>query len=98
MKEKIKNLLNYFYQSKYFIWVNKIPYSGWFVEIISGLLLMFIINLLFKGFLPEYVIVIIALFVSLFYETELDPNGWSWEDYLQRSIGILLAILFLFRK
>jgi hypothetical protein len=35
---------------------------------------------------------LLATILSVFYEGELDRNGWSWADLGQRALGVALGL------
>ena len=71
-------------------------WPGWFSETLSGL----VTTALAVGILlllPLWAAaLVVAILLSLVYETLIDPNGWSVEDVALRMIGIGLAVAALF--
>ena len=63
--------------------------GGFALEVLSGLLLASVVQFLVEGLFVQY---LVASLASGIYEGFLDPNGWSWTDVGQRTIGILLGL------
>ena len=64
--------------------------GGFALEILSGLLLASVVQFLVDGLFVQY---LIASLASGLYEGFVDPNGWSWADVGQRTIGIIAGLL-----
>ncbi len=64
--------------------------NGWINESVAGFAGTLIVMLATSGNIWQSVI--LFSFVSVFYEKEIDPNGWSIPDVLMRVPGMLLAV------
>ncbi len=67
--------------------------DSWVIELASGALTVVLVLLIALLARFWWGLAIAATGFSLFYEREEDPNGFSWTDVAQRSVGIILAIV-----
>jgi len=63
--------------------------GGFALELLSGILLASVVQFFVDGLFAEYLVCTLA---SGMYEGFIDPNGWSWTDLGQRTVGILLGL------
>jgi hypothetical protein len=59
-------------------------WPSWVTEICRGLILASLVQV----FPILWLQAVVAVGLSVFYETILDVNGWSLKDVLQRAVGI----------
>ena len=64
--------------------------GGFALELLSGLLLASVVQFLIDGVFAQYLVCTLASFL---YEGVIDPNGWSWVDLGQRTVGIIAGLL-----
>lgn len=64
-------------------------WPSWAVELGSGLVVATLVQPV-PLLLPR---VLFAVLLSVFYESVLDPNGWSWMDVGQRAVGIAAGLM-----
>ena len=65
--------------------------NGWLNESVAGFTGTLVLMLATSG--NVWLSLIVFTVVSVFYEKEIDPNGWSIVDVLMRVPGMLLAVL-----
>lgn len=59
------------------------------VEVLSGVLLATVVQFAVDGWRTQ---ALVSGCASGFYEEFIDPNRWSWPDFLQRAVGIALGL------
>ena len=65
--------------------------NGWLNESVAGFAGTLILMFATSGSVWQSIILFSV--VSVFYEKEIDPNGWSIVDVLMRVPGMILAIV-----
>ena len=65
--------------------------NGWLNESIAGFAGTLIVMFATSGNIWASVILFSG--ISIFYEKEIDPNGWSITDVLMRVPGMILAVV-----
>ena len=87
MADKLKTLIKWVYSIEPSWFRN----NGWINESVAGFVGTLVLMLATSGNI--WLSVIVFTVVSVFYEKEIDPNGWSITDVLMRVPGMLLAVL-----
>lgn len=87
MANKLKTLIKWVYSIEPSWFRN----NGWLNESIAGFTGTLIVMFATSGNVWQSVI--LFSFVSVFYEKEIDPNGWSIVDVLMRVPGMILAVV-----
>ena len=65
--------------------------NGWLNESVAGFTGTLVLMLATSG--NVWLSLIVFTVVSVFYEKEIDPNGWSIADVLMRVPGMILAVV-----
>ena len=86
MANKLKTLMKWIYSIEPSWFRN----NGWINESVAGFVGAMLVMIVSSGNIFESVVVFSA--VSVFYEKEIDPNGWSIRDILMRVPGMILAV------
>ena len=87
MANKLKTLIKWVYSIEPSWFRN----NGWINESVAGFVGTLVLMLATSGNI--WLSVIVFTIVSVFYEKEIDPNGWSIVDVLMRVPGMILAVV-----